>query len=240
MGEMQRSALAFLRLLQLADSVLPIGTAAHSFGLETLVAEQWLRVEGVEAFLRAYLAEAGVLECAFCLSGWRLGASSSEATLVADRGQWLALNARFGAFKTARESREASASLGRRLLHLALGLDVDPLLPEFVRTAQVVGRHTHHCVAFGLIGGLLEMEAVDVALAFLQQSVTNLVSACQRLLPLGQSQASQILWHLHSAVLETVERGTVAATDDDISCFTALVDLGSMLHPALETRLFIS
>ena len=95
-------------------------------------------------------------------------------------------------------------------------------------------------MAFGVIGGLLTIEAADVGLAYLQQSLTSLISACQRLLPLGQSRASQILWHLHSAVLATVERSTVAATDDDISSFTPLVDLGGMLHPALPTRLFIS
>ena len=59
---MRKNAIAFLQLLQLADSALPIGTAAHSFGLETLVAEQWLEVEDLEWFLRAYLLEAGTLE----------------------------------------------------------------------------------------------------------------------------------------------------------------------------------
>jgi urease accessory protein len=240
MGNMQKNTIAFLQLLQLADSALPIGTAAHSFGLETLVAEQWLEVEHLEQFLRAYLEEAGTLECTFCLLGQQSGATLSEATRATCIEQWLALNARLSAFKMARESREASAALGRRLLQLALGLEIHPLLLDFVREAKAAGCATHQSVTFGLIGGLLGIDATDVALAYLQQSLASLVSACQRLLPLGQSRASQILWHLHSALLATVERSNIAVSTDDISSFTALLDLGSVLHPALATRLFIS
>jgi urease accessory protein len=235
---MQNDTLAFLRLLQLADSALPIGTAAHSFGLETLVANGWLKVETLETFLSDYLTEAGALECFFCLLGHQL----AEPALQTDelQAEWLALHARLSAFKMARESRQASAVLGRRLLQLAAGLELHPLLPDLIQAAKVAGRETHHSVAFGLICGLLHTNARECGLAYLQQTLTGLVSACQRLLPLGQSQASQILWHLHATILQTVERSTVAAHENDISCFTALVDIGSMSHPALTTRLFIS
>ena len=237
---MRKDALAFLQLLQLADSALPIGTAAHSFGLETLVAERWLEVEDLEHFLHAYLLETGMLECTFCLLAQRLSLGLDEALLVGCLEQWVALNARLSAFKLARESREASGALGRRLLQLAQGLELHPLLPDFLRAARAAGCATHQSVAFGLIGGLLTIDATDVALAYLQQSLTSLISACQRLLPLGQSRAGQILWHLHASMLATVERSIVAADDNAIVSFTPLMDLGSMLHPALPTRLFIS
>jgi urease accessory protein len=237
---MQNDAMTFLQLLQLADSALPIGAAAHSFGLEALVEEGWLSVNGLETFLRDYLAEAGTLECSFCLSGYRLAGQLAEDTLDTCIAQWLALNARLSAFKTARESRQASAALGRRFLQLALGLDIHPLLPRLPQEAKIAGIETHHSVAFGMVGGLLGAGEINTGLAYLQQSLAGLVSVCQRLLPLGQSKASQILWRLHASVLTTVEHREAAVNDNDVSCFTALMDLGSMRHPALTTRLFIS
>lgn len=237
---METDALAFLQVLQLADSALPVGTVAHSFGLETLAAEQWLRVEELERFLHTYLEEAGSLECCFCLLGHGVGSRVTAETLTSELEQWRDLNAQLSAYKTARESREASATLGRRLLQLAQGLQVHPLLPAFLQVTRAGKWATHQSLAFGLLGGLLQMNATQVALAQLQQTLSGLISACQRLLPLGQSRASQILWHLHPAVLTAVERSKEAVQENDISCFTPLVDLGSMRHPTLTTRLFIS
>lgn len=237
---MQNDARAFLRLLQLADSALPVGAAAHSFGLETLVDEGEVDVERLEVFLRDYLAEAGTLECCFCIRGHQLARQALEDELDGSIEPWLALNARLSAFKTARESRQASGALGRRFLQLAMRLDIHPSLARLVLAAKQAGIETHYSIAFGLVGGLCAADTTSTALAYLQQSLTGLVSACQRLLPLGQSQASQILWLLHPALLATVDRSEAAAQDNAISCFTALVDLGSMRHPALTTRLFIS
>lgn len=237
---MQNDTVAFLRLLQLADSALPVGAAAHSFGLETLVDEGWINVDGLEVFLRDYLAEAGTLECCFCIRGHQLARPLLEEKLDESIAPWLALNARLSAFKTARESRQASGALGRRFLQLAQRLDIHPSLSRLAHEAKLAGIETHYSVSFGLVGGLCSANATNTALAYLQQSLAGLVSACQRLLPLGQSQASQILWFLHPTVLATVDRSEAAANDNDISCFTALVDLGSMRHPSLTTRLFIS
>src|SRR5437660_424593 len=51
-----------LRLLQLADSALPVGAAAHSFGLESLIQEGLLGAGELESFLLAYLEESGRLD----------------------------------------------------------------------------------------------------------------------------------------------------------------------------------
>lgn len=243
----------FLQMLQFADSALPIGSAAHSFGLETLVSEGLLSIEQLETFLRDYLVEAGALECQFCQRGHQLASRASARPPHPHYStpcpymsqdlfitQWLALNERLSAYKTVRESRLASASLGRRFLQLVHGLDIHPLLPDIMQAAKSAGIATHFSIAFGLIGGLLAVDATMTGLAYLQQSLSGLVFACQRLMPLGQHQASKILWHLQPTLLAIIKRSEVAAPNDDISSFTPLVDIGSMGHSALTTRLFIS
>jgi urease accessory protein UreF len=49
--------LRLLKLMQLADSTLPIGSAAHSFGLESLIAEELLSVDTLSGFLGDYLED---------------------------------------------------------------------------------------------------------------------------------------------------------------------------------------
>ena len=201
---------ALLRLLQLADSALPMGAAAHSFGLETLASEGALQPEGIEEFLRDYLEEAGALDSVFVRRAWRSENPS-------------ALSEEWSARKPARESREASLKLGRRFAALVNRWSDAPLIED----------HLHYCVAFGAAGAVLGVPENAVVLAYLQQSMTWLVSACQRLMPLGQAAASKILWNLKFAIAR-------AARSEEIRCFLPFPELASMRHRSLETRLFIS
>lgn len=143
------------------------------------------------------------------------------------------------ALKTARESRVASLTLGRRFLQLGIDLDDQadqPLLREALRVDK---QNVHHCTAFGLTAATLSIPAEWATAAYLQQSLTGLISACQRLLPLGQNAASRLLWMLKPAILAAVERSQ-PLTIFEVVAFTPLLDIASMRHPTLETRLFIS
>ncbi|GAC1619761.1 MAG: urease accessory protein UreF [Ktedonobacteraceae bacterium] len=237
---MNIDTLQFLRLLQLADSALPIGSTAHSFGLETLTEEGQLDVEHLETFLQDYVAEAGGLEAAFCRGSYRIFSRHHLDAELFER-RWLALNNSLSAFKTARESRTASATLGRRFLQLVAGLEESTHLHNVLRAARMQGIELHYSTAFGLTGRLLGVDETATVLAYLQQSLAGLVSACQRLLPLGQSQASAILWRIKPTLLETASSSEEqAAHPEESAVFTPLLDVGSMRHPGLATRLFIS
>lgn len=235
---MTQQYIKHLYLLQLADSALPIGAAAHSFGLETLVAEGLLTVAQLPTFFRDYLVEAGASEGLFCRAAYPLGLMVNPVDFEAC---WLDLNAQLSALKLARESRTASAMLGKRFLQLVYTLTDHPVLETALEAALTAGIEIHHAAAFGLTGGVLDIDEEVTVLSYLQQSLTGLISVCQRLMPLGQRQATKLLWTLKPALIEAAHRGrNVDPEDLAVYTFATLLDVAGMRHPGLSTRLFIS
>jgi len=228
--------LAFLRLLQFADSALPIGALAHSFGLESLVAAEILTAKELPDFLRGYLQEAGVLEAVACREGSHLARPQAESFSSA---RWVEMNDSLSALKPARESRAASAVLGRNFLQAALLLDDFPVLRAAREASLSSASLIHHSTAFGLVSATFGFDENRAVLAYLHQTIASLVSACQRLLPIGQNEATGILWNLKTTIVETTDR-SVTCSLDEVNCFVPLLDWGAMEHPALATRLFIS
>jgi urease accessory protein len=212
---------SWLQLLHLADSALPIGAAAHSFGIESLVAESGLSEVGLHGFFSGWLSGTGRMEAAFCL---RAGA-------ITNLQEWELLNTDLSSFKPARESREASLRLGKRFLTLAAGLIHQPNL-EYRGDA-------HLATAFGLAGAALNLEPSLVAAAYLHQAVFGAISVCQRLLPFGQSSAMQLLWMLKADMMQAVEKAATAI-NDELWNSQPMLEIASMRHPHLTTRLFIS
>jgi urease accessory protein len=100
------------------------------------------------------------------------------------------------------------------------------------------GGEAHYCTAFGYAGRSLCVEEAVTVSVYLHQSTSALISACQRLMPLGQQRAARLLWDLKPAIA-----GAARASDIEpqaASSFTPLVEVASMRHVALATRLFIS
>jgi urease accessory protein len=214
-----KPALQLLQLLQLADSALPIGGLAHSFGVETMIDEGHVTVARLFVLLKDFLAETLLVEAVFCRH-----AHSGVVAAVPD------LNLRMSALRLARESREASLALGKRFLSLAASLEPDLHLPL---------ENTHFAVAFGYVCGVLGFAVEDTVAAFLHQSVAAHISVCQRLLPLGQLQAAQLSWDLKPLILETTAH-SATLTIPQSGSFAHLPELASMRHPMLPTRLFVS
>jgi urease accessory protein len=210
---------------------LPIGSMAHSFGLEALVFDEDID-HGVRScaqslgwYLEDSLSESLLIDAAFCREAH---ARALEGAPILD------LNQQISALRLARESREASLTLGSRFAALAASLHPGPALATLATMEEL-----HHSVAFGYTLGILAIDPELTVGALLHQSVLNIISAAQRLLPLGQIQASGIAWELKRVVLDAVER-TRRISFSTVCSFAHLPEMASMRHACLPTRLFVS
>ncbi|MFK7801676.1 MAG: urease accessory protein UreF [Anaerolineae bacterium] len=216
-----------LSLLQIADSALPIGSVAHSYGLETVIAEQHLTVDQLESYLVDLLKNTGRQEAWMCLMGHRAALLSDVEFSAA----WLELNGTVSALRSPHELRSASEKVGRRLLQLMGQIEPTLILDRAWKTKQM-----HHAPVFGLIGASLEIEERVIVSVFLQQLVKTLVAAAQKLQPLGQRQATAIVWKL-KPIIESISNEVDAHLP---AAFPGLPEVASLRHPHLTTRLFIS
>jgi urease accessory protein len=225
------SCLSVLQALQLADSALPVGSLAHSFGLETLVFDEDIEHAAQSCptllawYLEDSLSESLLVDAVFCREAHT---RSVQGAPVFD------LNRQISALRMARESREASLTMGRRLAALVASLHRSPALAGLASLEEL-----HHSVAFGYTFGILAIDADVAVSAFLHQCVLNTISAAQRLLPLGQIQANRIAWELKPAILGAVEQ-TRNTSFETVCSFAHLPETASMRHCCLPTRLFIS
>lgn len=223
-----------VRLLQFADGLFPTGGHAHSFGLETYVADGRVtdRVT-LEDFLRGFLEG---------------GAGPADAVIVVEAGRrahredltgLLALDAELDAMRTASELREASRQMGRQTLRMARTLVDLPFLLRFAALAESGETPAHHPIVFGLIGGALGWAARDAATAYLQASATTIVQAALRLMPIGQTDGQQALWAMGATIgrLATIAAETEAS---DLWSFTPGQEIAAMQHARLDARLFRS
>jgi urease accessory protein len=222
-----------LMLLQWTDSAFPTGAFAHSGGLETYV-------------------QAGIVQTAHDLArliAVRLDTAAHtdlivvhlamSAFAVGDDDRLARLDHLCAAAKPAREAREGSEKIGRRMLASVLNIHPDPHLQAYrerIERGEAIG---HHAVIYGVACASLGLEPRAALLAFAYALAANQTAASLKLMSIGQTQAQAVLGAMGAAMSEAVE-AALARTLDDYGGFAPGLDIRAMQHEQLFQRLFIS
>lgn len=224
----------FLSLLQFTDGLFPAGAYAHSFGLEAAVQSGEVRdAAGVEAFLRAYLEGCAAPTDAVAVACARRAATNGDLAAL------IALDEKLDAMKVPSELRDASRQMGRQTLRVANHLPSHPLLEEFGKGVAAEKASGHHPVVFGMIGGILEWDALEMSSAYLYSTSAALVGASLRLLPLGQLAGQRILWNVRPLIAALAQEAH-DKNEEDMWSFAPALEIASMRHALLDARLFRS
>ena len=223
-----------LSLLHFADSALPTGGYAHSFGLERYCQAGLVRDRhGLERFLLTHL-EGATGPCDATAAAGALRALARGDIAACHR-----LDEELEAMKVVREFREGSRQMGRQTLRVAAALTGDGRLAAYLEAVEARRAPGHHAVAFGMTAGVLGWEAGAAATALLYSTTALLVAAALRLLPIGQLEGQSVLWSLHP-VIERVAREAAERAPGDLWSFTPGQDIQGMLHERMDARLFRS
>jgi urease accessory protein len=224
----------FLIALQIGDSFFPSGAFAYSSGLETFVADGLVADrEGLVRFIESYLI--GLLARCDLVFVKLAYLSAIEADLEGISR----LDHLIHAMKCSRELRLASMQMGRQMLQVMKGLYASSLVQQLGKGLDGRELRGHHPVMFGAVCAAIGVDVESTLLTYVYATVSSLVSAGVRLIPLGHSDGQRAIHDLKQLMTRvTKEAGQLG--EADIASFAPALEIRAMRHESLHTRLFKS
>lgn len=224
----------FLHLIQIHDSAFPTGSFAHSFGIETYIQEDILRDESdlikfLEMYIRYNLASADAI---FVKTAYYLAQQQDNTSLIHIE------NICHG-IKLSPETRKASAMMGRQFLHTVRSLNDNELIMlwyEKLKNKEIKG---HYSIVYGIYAAIIGADVKMALEMFLYSSVTALVQNAVRAVPLGQMSGVKTVFTLLPVIQETA-RQVMTLNLNDLDNNSIALEIASMKHEFLHSRLFIS
>ncbi|CAI9092123.1 OLC1v1027291C3 [Oldenlandia corymbosa var. corymbosa] len=217
---------------QLLDSILPTGGFAHSFGLEAAIQAHLVSgPEDLQAYVIRILENTGSLLLPFVYS----------STISPDMQTWHKLDRMLDATLTNEVGRKASVSQGSALLRVAAAVYVEiPSLKLMRSTALSSGAVSfHHAPIFGLVCGLLQIDAKTAQKAYMFVTMRDVISAATRLNLVGPMGAA-VLQHQVSFIAEDLTKKWMNRSAEEACQTSPLLDTVQGCHAYLFSRLFCS
>lgn len=219
-------------LMQIAGGTFPSGGFSQSWGLETYVAEGKVRDEAsFKEFAETYL-ESTLARCEGPIMY-----SACEISGIWDREKIDELEELSCAVKVTKESRESSLRMGKAFMRIMADILEDDRLTEIKKEYGLGG--ISYPVIYGLVCGRLGLDAGKAMESFVFSTINALVQSAVKLVPLGNTQAQRILLELYPAMEQTVKTALETPVSE-ISNFCPGIDIASILHENLPTRLYMS
>jgi urease accessory protein len=220
-----------LALVQIADSFFPSGMFTHSLGLEQLVRERTITSpEDVASLARA------VLERSVSTSDAVAAARAVRAT--GDLPALIEVDRELFAMKASAELRRATTDTGRRLLEEVAAHHSEPILLRFLEEVRAERTPGTHAVAFGVVAATFGATPEVAAALVMQGTVSAILQAALRLLPVSHRDVQSALHHLRPHIAELAQRAAEPARP--LESFHPVQDIASTRHETSPVRMFAS
>lgn len=228
---------ALFDLMTWMSPAWPIGAFAHSGGLEWAVEAGHVTNRASCAEWIAEMIERGAIhnDTILFVHAWRMAATGDGKRLheVAELA---------AAMQTGFERRLEATAQGAAFRKIAMASIPPCSGEEFADLlAQIDDEDLAYPVAAAALFAAQGIDLGQSLTAWLHGAASNLVSAAQRLVPLGQTDGQRVLRDLRGPIFAAVERALALPEGDpfpQLGGCTLLAELGCMTHETQYTRLF--
>lgn len=226
------------RTLSWMSPAWPIGSFSFSGGLEWAHEAGWLAdCDAVEGWLSESL-ECGSLQCEALtfVHGWQATPDADEMRALAE----LVMAAQ----GSAERALEASAQGGAfRRIALAANRDAHPGETAVYEAALagIADDTLPYALAASALFATFGVPLEPAVTAYLHAALANLVSAAQRIVPLGHTEAQLLLVRLEPDVATAVTHAAARSAiplEQSLSSAALAADIACMAHETQYTRLF--
>ena len=224
---------ALYRLMSWLSPTFPVGAYTHSSGLEWATAEGLVtRLAELVGWIDDVLAiGSGRSDAVFFVHAYRASVEGNQARL-------LEIAELAAALHPSCERRYETIAQGAAFRRIALATAPCAALNM---VAEIPDDGLCYPIAVALLAQGHGVGLSPALTAYLHALVSNLVSAAQRLIPLGQTDGQKAIAALEPMVNRLVD-SAIARSDDDpfeaLGTATLMVDFASLAHETQYTRLF--
>ncbi len=223
-----------VHMLQTVDPFFPIGSYAHSYGLEELVRIGHVSdAEGLTSYIEnIVLHNLSQFELPYLRFLY-------EAVEQNDWNTIIELDEEIGAAKLSKEIRNASISQGQQRLRLIRKLRPCDNFETLQKLKTEKKVQPHHLTLYAIENQDIATPLEAVLQAWAYQALAAPCSASLKLIRIGQEGAQTVLTESLQKLANTVET-SLSIEREFAGCFNPLLDIASDRHELAFSRLFIS
>ncbi|RDU66219.1 urease accessory protein UreF [Helicobacter didelphidarum] len=217
-------------LLQINDSLFPIGSFQHSFGLESFVQKGLVCNENdMLCFMQSYLVDSLLYSDLLALKLCYEYANNLEKILE--------IESLLFALTTPQEIREANAKLGIRFIKT-----IEAMLDKNGKIWRNYVLHTlkpTHATSYGVFCADNGIDFDRAISSYLYAQSANMVVNGVKLIPLSQDSGQSILYNLQNVFIDVIAK-IKSLGQESLGNNAPNYDIFAIIHQNLYSRLYMS